>query len=363
MKKIVLIFSLLMTSACAHRQVVSQSSAELALLQRGQQQMKSQNYEQALKTFVQLNKTYPFSIYSAQAKLEEGKTHLKLGQYSEAANVLRDVSAATKINAPQIFAESLFFLGLAYEGMGDDVRATSALLDAERLGKNLDPTIAKAELPAKLSAIYVRHGHSKEAMIYLGKAEKGLESLKGIDPLYATKEYAAELFYRMGSVFTEDLTEQNVDNRIQSLKLVQIYLFKSMRLDVDPWSKSAQRVLLEGYRNFIFIFNNQKNLETKLQTGSELMALFEQAELFKSNQGIVEFKAEQEVFNYISSVKAKVAEEMYKPRTYVHETLESERLNGVRREGAVNVDTLLPEEEMTPIPLPPKVISEEDPNL
>lgn len=363
MKKIILIFCVWMMSSCANRQVVSDNAAELSLLQRGQQQMKGQSFEQALKTFTQFNKTYPFSVYSSQVKLEEGKTFLRLAQYSEAVNIFRDVSAATKINAPQISAEALFYLGISYEGMGDDVRATSALLDAEKLGNNLDPSIAKAELPAKLATIYVRHGHVKTAMAYLTKAEKGLESLKGINPLYANKEYSAELFYRMGSVFTDSLSEQNLDSRIQSLKLVQVYLFKAMRLEVSPWSKNAQEILLEGYRNFMFLFNGQKNLENKLQTGSELMALFEQAELFKSNQGVSRFSGENEVFEYIQQVKTKVADEIYKPRTYVHETLESERLNGIRREGAVNVDTLLPEEEMIPIPLPPKVISEEDPNL
>lgn len=363
MKKVVFIFSTLLMMSCAQRQVVNDNASELSLLQRGQQQMKSQKYEEALKTFSQFNKNHPFSIYSAQVKLEEGKSHLRLGQYSEAANILREVSATTKVNAPQISAEALFFLGLAYEGLGDDVRATSSLLDAERLGRNLDPSIAKAELPAKLASIYVRHGHSKEAMAYLAKAEKGFESLKGLNPSYATKGYSAELYYRMGSVFTEDLNEQNLDSRIQSLKLVQIYLFRAMRTDVNPWAQNSKMILLEGYRNFMYLFNAQKNLDKRLQTGSELMALFEQAELYKSSQGISPFASEAEVFDYITQIKTKVAEEIYKPRTYVHETSESERLNGIRREGAVNVDTLLPEEEMTPIPLPPKVISEEDPNL
>lgn len=363
MKTRILLFAAFVVLAnCSHKPDVRDTSNELALLNSGQAQMNAQKYEAALGTFKKFQELYPYSIYSSQVRLEEGKSKLRLNEYPQAESILRDISVATKDIKPEISASALFYLGLAYEGMGDDVRATASLLDAERMGASLDPAIAKGELPAKLATIYVRHGHTKTAISYLDKAEKGIESLKALDPKYANKNYSAELFYRMGSIFGGELEGQNVEARIQSLKLVQLYLFKSMRLDVSPWSTRSKETLLENYRNFMFLFNGESELSRKLEIGTELMALFEQAEMFKSTREVMPFPAEKEVFSYVEEMKNKVAEVLYKPRTYVNETTESENLNKVRRAGIVNVDTLLPEEEVS-IPLPPKVISEEDPNL
>jgi tetratricopeptide (TPR) repeat protein len=286
------------------------------------------------------------------------------GRYKEATDLNREIYLNTLRYQPEIAAQALYRSAFCYEAMGDDLKAVAALLDAKKLSQHLPAELAMAEIPAKLSAIYARQDREKEALAYLNEAEKGLAKVMQEKGTQLNKTWLAETYFKMGSISTNQLTKDNFSSFSQGQMWVQSYLIKAMKLEDPVWSARAQQKLIETYRSLFQVLESTKgDLPAQVQMGGDIFDLMDQAELYKPMTGEKIQGFEKDFFAALADIRTKSGQILYGAKETTGLTVESQRLNGLRRAGRVKADQLLPGEKKATIPLPPKIVPTEDPNL
>lgn len=370
--KSILIFLMIGMAGCAHlfqrsadvpvedrervRQVQSLSGAEQAL--------SAGRFEESLRAYRQFQSDFPQSIFFQSARLGEAESLEGQGRYQEAVELNREIYLKTLRYQPEIAAQALYRSGFCYEAMGDDVKAVAAFLDAYKLKEHLPLEVAMAEIPAKLSSIYARQSREKEARDYLNEAEKGLAKVRQEKGAQLGTTWLARTYFQMGSVSTNQLTAESFGSFAQGQMWVQSYLIKAMKLEDPVWSLRAQQKLIETYRDLFNVFEASRgHLEAQVQMGGDLFDLIDQAELFKPLSGEKIEGFEAAFFKVLEDIRSRSGEILYGTRETMGLTIESQRLNGLRRAGRVKADSFLPGELKRPAPLPPKIVPSEDPNL
>ncbi|MNL23875.1 hypothetical protein D3C87_1452840 [compost metagenome] len=87
--------------------------------------------------------------------------------------------------------------------------------------------------------------------------------------------------------------------------------------------------------------------------GADLIDLINQAELYKPANSKLTNALQNDFFAYIAGIKVKTEALLYQTRETMTLTPESEKLNSLKRSGRTK----------DPLPLPPKIVPSEDPNL
>ncbi|MEK2647141.1 tetratricopeptide repeat protein [Bdellovibrio sp. BCCA] len=364
--KWILIASVILLSGCASlfenrmseeevAQIRAQKASEEAEVVNAEKVLEKARFEEARILFRDFQGRHSQSVFFQQARLGEAQSLEGLGRYQEAADLYRDIYLKTLKHQPEIAALALYRMSFAYEALGDDLKTVAALLDARRMGEHLPLEVAYAEVPARLAAAYARQNRENEALTYLNEAEKGISIVQQEKGANLRSDWLAKTYVQMGTVSTNQLSSDNFSEFVQGQKLVQVYLIKALRLNDSAWSPRALSKLQETYRDLYTQVESAKNRETQNSLGGDLFDLLDQAELYRPMTGQKMNSYENSFFAYLSEVRKKTEKIVYGSGGTMSLTEESAKLNSLKRG--------LPQTKKRSIPLPPKVVPEEDPNL
>lgn len=354
--KIFLGLFLFLLSGCAHRGPSDENLAPTQEITQAEKTLASARYEDALKLFREFQTRHPQSVFFESARLGEAQSLVGVGRFNEATELYRDVYLKTQKDHPEIAGLALYYMSFAYEALGDDLKMVAALLDAKKRASHLPIEIALAQIPARLATVYARQGRDPEAFAYLNEAERGITKVIQSHGKDMGPDWLPKIYVEMGSASTNQLSVDNFEQFIGGQRIVQVYLLKALKQNNPNWSSQGQQRLQTTYRDLYTLLESVKS-DRQLQAdlGGSFVDLMDQAELYKplSDQKMNSY--EQDFFSYLTEVRKKTEEILYGSGETMTLTEESKRLNSIKRSGRVKSESLLP--------LPPKIVPSEDPNL
>lgn len=367
--------ALLICLGCAHTEpatvrpsessLVEDKNRELSEIINAEKVLALGRFDEARILFKDFQIHYPRSVYFESARLGEAQAFEGMGYPQEAVQLYRNIFFKTEKDQTTIAGLALYRMSFAFEAQGDDLKAVAALLDAKRKGSSLPSEVLQAQIPARLAMLYARQNREVEAMAYLNEAEKGIAKVIIEKGRGAAVDWLAKIYFEMGSVSTNQLTLATMEDFVRAQKVVQIYLIKSLKQDDPVWSARSLKQLQEIYRALLqqveLAPNNSKVLSI---TGGSFLELLDQADLFRplADQRVNSYEKDF-YYSFLPEIRKKAELIIFGTPESLTLTEESQKLNSLKRSGRVDVESYLPPEEKSFIPLPPKVVPSEDPNL
>lgn len=365
--KISLLSLLVWCSGCAIFTVRSQSEGndtEKNEIINAEKLLSEGHFDDASLLYREFQDRHPMSVFYQSARLGEAEAQQGLGNYKAAVELYRQVNLATVKYQPEIAAMAWYQMSFSYEALGEDPKAVVALLDAQKFAKYLPAPVVLAEIPARLAAAHGRQGNDGEALRYLSQAEKGISKIQSEKGMLLKKDWIGKTYVQMGSISTNQISSENFDEFVRGLKWVQLYLIKAMHLNDATWSPQAQNKLQETYRDlYTQLASVKDDRDLQKSMGGDLFDLMDQAELYRPLGEQTMNAYEGAFFTYIAEIRKKTESILYRMDPIMGLTQESERLNSIKRSSPGRVDSMLPAETKSTIPIPPKEVPSEDPNL
>jgi hypothetical protein len=203
--------------------------------------------EVAFKMFGDFQKTYPNSIFEAEAKFGEARALEQMDEWALASRIYRTLSTQRLATQPQIAALAMYENSKAAEALGNESEMMASLMDAQNQAQHLPEDIRIAALPARRGMAELKMGDNEAARKSLALADQGLNLLKqrGVPP-----QTWAQIYYEMGSVSTNQLAPENFQAHLDSFREGQIFLLKAIEAGVSPWSDRALEDLQKHYQDF-----------------------------------------------------------------------------------------------------------------
>lgn len=217
--------------------------------------LESRQFLEAQKAYEDFFAQHSHSVFEAEAQLSYGRSLLGQGQYVES---LTPFKAALGYG----IYESLVWMAVAFEAMGDEPRVYATLTDAERNKDKLDLRTRMAELPARWAAYYHRQGQYEKAMQLFEQANKGLIQLQEGLPDQEQRSQLSQSYYKMGVLSLNQLGTENVDKLMDTLNILQLFLVRSMEQNQTTWSLMSLMNLKESYQVIYQFIVSNKNLST-----------------------------------------------------------------------------------------------------
>jgi len=347
-------------SACSLLPQRNQQSAQLDPEKRDfqhlEQQIKSQKFDTALITAGEFKKEYPYSLKLQKVRFLEASAFEELGRWTEAVNTYKAISTISERNQPEISAMSIYRLSFVYEALGDNQRVIGSLFEAAKHHQYLPMEVIQAEIPSRLAMIYAKENNSKEASKWLEHAEKGLKRTleNRNEPL--TNDWLAELYYNMGSISTEQLSNDNILTIIQGQAAVQKYLIRSLQYADPTWSAKALQKLRKTYLHlwqaiesypepsgYEPLVAQKMKKDAQIQLAGPLVELMHDAELYRPGPEQKSNTYQTEFFNFLEELQTRA-------RSVLDRAV---------------LTPLMPGRDKTPLKpkTPVKIVPSEDPNL
>ncbi len=349
-----------LVSACSmtpkRSQEATQQAPETLDFQLLEKQMRSQNFEAAVATTKNFKVVYPYSLQLQKVRFYEANALEELGRWSEAADTYKAISTISERNQPEIAAMSIYRLSFVYEALGDDQRVIATLFEAAKYHKELPIEVIQAEIPSRLAMVYAKENNAKEAAKWLGAADKGLKRTleNRTEPLSQT--YLAELYYNMGSISTEQLSNDNILTIIQGQAAVQKYLIRALQYGDPVWSAKALKKLKSTYLDlwkaietypepsgYEPLVAQKMRKDSQTQLAGPYADLMRDAELYRPGAEQKSNQYQTDFFNFVEEVQTRV-------RTVLDSAVLTPLMPG--RDKA-------PQKPRTPV----KIVPSEDPNL
>lgn len=370
---VILLVTTSLLGACAvNIERPSEASIASAKEQRdydnAEKSLASGKFADSLILFKEFQNLHPQSRYRQSARMGEAKSLEGLSQWDEAVKIYNDVYLKTVKYQKDIAALAMYNLSFCYEALGDDAKAISSLLDAKKMGSELKPEVALAEIPARLAMLYGKFDRQESARQYFIEAEMGIKKVTESKKDSLNKEWIIKTYYQMGTISTNQLSVDSFSQVVQGQKYAQIYLIRALEYPDSPWAIRALTQLKETYQNML---NTLKNVgadsggalarqEIQNSLGSDLTDLVNQAELYRPLAEDKMNPLQVDFFGFLKIVLTQTEQILYSGKETMGLTPESEKLNSINR--------VLPARKKSPISLPPKeapakVVPKEDPNL
>lgn len=318
----------------ADRETVARASA---LRESGQ----PAQAHQALSEFLSAN---PNSSYLQAARLEEARCLEDLGRAAEAGVIYRDVREKTLGREPRLAAQAEWRLSFTAEAGGEDLKAFSHLLSAERLKENLPESTAKAEVPARKAQLLQKLGRDEDAAKAVTEAERGLRELLAGPKAKPDDEWMANLYLEMGRSLARSVDAANFAGYLKAQKNSQVYLIKAMSYRDAPAAPKAFEILRANYGEFWnFIRNVQGDddggdpvLATRMKREKQIPLLAEFLKVVEEARALRvddddENPLEKDFFSLTEDLAAKARRVLYASPASTILTEESRLLNGLRR--------------------------------
>ena len=324
MKFTIVALALAFLSACSslsiqRSQEATQSLPENADFQRIEQQMKSQSFDAALASAQSFKKDYPYSLKIQKVRFYEANALEELGRWSEAADTYKAISTISERNQPEISAMAIYRLSFVYEALGDDQRVITSLFEAAKYHKYLPMEVIQAEIPSRLAMVYAKENNAKEAQKWLGEADKGLKKTLESTTEPLTDAWLAELYYNMGSISTEQLSNDNIQTIIQGQSAVQKYLIRSLQYNDPIWSAKALKKLNGTYLDLwkaIEVYPEPSGYEplvaqkmkkdAQIQLAGPFAELIRDAELYRPGAEQKSNQYQTAFFNFLEELQTRV---------------------------------------------------------
>lgn len=219
------------------------TSPEYATYSRLESQIKSQNFETAVKTAEEFQVDFPYSLRLQKVRFLKANALEELGRWNEAAATYSAISVFSEKNQPEISALAVYRLSFVYEALGDDQRVITTLFEAAKYHQYLPLEVINAAIPSRLAMIYAKENNPQEAKKWIAEAEKGLQRTLSTHQEPLSDSWLAELYFNMGSVSTAQLSGDNILTVIQGQQAVQKYLIRSLQYQDPTWSAKALKKL------------------------------------------------------------------------------------------------------------------------
>jgi tetratricopeptide (TPR) repeat protein len=352
MKKFTLSLSFLGLLACATMnepdirgvpvdpQIRAEQEAEIS---KADKALDAQNYAAADSLYVEFQKKFPNSVFFQRAQLGRAKALEFQGRWAEAAELYRTTVEATRTHQPEIAAQGLYQLSFCYENLGDESRVLASLKDALRLKEYLKPEQALAEVPARLAASYNRMGLQQEAQQYFREAERGILQVRASQTEQESAVWLSSTYYRMGVFSTNQVSEENLQSSLDTLKIVQIFSLRSSEEGGQPWSKMASQGLIANYRDLWNTIQQiplikamdqgaalREQTERQLNYTGQLLALMNELKQYRAPEGKTRVDA-TELFTFLNKLEIQAQSFLTAKGIRNPLTPEAESLGGLKR--------------------------------
>lgn len=321
-------------AACAGSPKVEQTefvdeSAE-ADYGRGLKSLEKEDFALAAEIFDRLLVAKPATEHDLAITYNSGQAYEGMGNCAKAADRYREAVRGSAGKYQVIEAQALFRLSLAYECLGQDTKAVTALLDAKKREKHLALETGRAELPARLAAAYSRLGNRAKALEYFNQASSGLKMiLKNGISTREQKETMSRTLYYMGHLNPAQRTaDAEPMGFLQSLSMQQPYLLQSVEMNHPVWSRKAAEDLHTGYDNILRLKLEGSEKRNEFYTRA-LQVIAELRKIRLPDAG----KAENEIFAKVDRTERRIQNEMATVAETTRLTPDAEKREGLRREG------------------------------
>ena len=227
--------------------------------------MKFSEAENQYRLFI---KSYPHSIFYHRAQLGLARSLDMQRKSAESIQLYRDTVNSSQSTQPDIAVLALFFSSWAYENVGQEEAAVTALKDVEARANLLPREKALAELPARLAALYNKTGQIELAQKYFKLSERGFAQAYP-DAGAETSILKARSYYLIGQISNEQLSIENIKNFLDTLSMVQIFTLKSIETGQAKWSRRALGSLINSYEKALATVMNLEAIKSKDELAAE----------------------------------------------------------------------------------------------
>lgn len=335
MNKYLLIVALIVAGCASQRKpnngVLKEDSPIQTKFDQGITALDNEQFSTAAEIFDGILLQKPGTDMDLVAMFNSGIAYEGLGDCKKASERYRQVVRASAKKFKRLEGEALFRLSMAYECMGQDTKAITALLDAKIRGKELPFETLNAEIPARLAAAYSRLGNRQKALEYFNQAGLGLKAIVGQTTGRVQTETIAKTLFLMGKLSpSQRRAEVDPASYLQSISMQQPYLLQAVELHKEPWSRKAETDLKMAFENiWAFKFGeNEKDKENQfytrgLQTINELRNL----RMPKPDIGV------DSVFAMVDVTERKLRTELSKVSESTRLTKEAQKREGLKQSG------------------------------
>lgn len=174
---------------------------------------------------------------------ETAHEEFQMQNFEKAETLFKEIYLLGVESAPQISTQALFELAQLNEIKGNWEIALSQLKECESKKAFLPLVKAELELPARLAGAYAALGEVSLSDLYSQKAEKALQTYSAQLRPDLQKEWWAETYYRMGSLPTQYMTDQNWMAYAKRFESAVTHLIRSMEYEN---SSSSRKSLLQA---------------------------------------------------------------------------------------------------------------------
>lgn len=353
MKTVTLICAAVVLSACSSFQfdevrgvpIDPQVRAEQeAEINKADQALAAQDYAGAELLYLDFQKKFPNSVFFQKSQFGRATVMEHQGRWAEAAELYRDTIEATRTRQPEIAAQALYHISFCYENLGDEARVLASLKDALQLQDHLRPEQSLAEIPARMAASYNRMGRSKEADQYFRQAERGIQQVRAAQNPENSAVWLSSVYYNMGVFSTNQISIENLQASLDTLKIVQIFSLRSSEEGGRPWSQMAAQELITNYRD---LWNTIQQIplnkameqgaagrdqtEKQLNFTGQLLTLMNELKQYRAPEIRANRPDAQELFNYLSKLEKQAQTFLTAKGIRNPLTPEAESLGGLKR--------------------------------
>jgi len=342
-------------------QEVVEITPEMREFSNIENQMKAQNYSGVVQSVEKFQSNYPYSLKSQKARFLRGKALEELGRWSDAEQAYKTISTISEKNQPEISALALYRLSYVYEALGEDQRVITTLFEAAKYTQYLPIEVVNAEIPSRLAMVYAKENNASEAKKWLGEADRGLKKTLDTRQEPLTNEWLAEIYYNMGSISTQQLSQDNIMTIIQGQAAVQKYLIRSLQYSDAVWSLKALNKLkttyldlwraIEAYpepSGYEPLVAQKIKKDEQLRLAGPFSELIKEAELYRPGAEQKSNQYQTEFFNFIEELQ-----------TRVRTVLESSMYTPLQINQKLPGRDKPPQKPKSPV----KIVPSEDPNL
>jgi tetratricopeptide (TPR) repeat protein len=335
----------------------AQKTVQLEELAKADKQYESAEYSMAQELYKAFKEKNPYSPFFQRAQLGEAQSLEKLGEWSQAAALFREMIEATRVTQPEIAAEALYQSSYCYEALGDEGRVFAVLEDALRMKDSLRPEVALAEIPARMAASYNRTGRFAEARKSLLEAEAGIQRLRATQGDRLQDSYLAKIYSQMGKLSTNQLATENFLSNLETLKSVQGFSQRSIELGNAVYSKQALESLKGNYRDFYLLIQQvgynkaldigaakREQIERKSVMASSLLASIEMLKQSQKNLTGEGNLFSTQLFDYLSEIENKLITFLNTRGELNELTPEAMKLRSVKKNILIQSEPLFPNE-------------------
>ncbi len=297
--------------------------------EKGMVALERENYQEAARIFDSLLVTQPGTELDLITTYNSGAAYEGMGNCARASERYREVVRSSAGKFQRLESEALYRVSIMYECMGNHAKAITALIDAQKRGKNLSYSVQQAEIPARLAAAYARLGNTKKALEYFNQANSGLRKIVAQETGRKQADILGNTLYLMGQLNpAQRRAEGDALAFMKGLSMQQPYLLQALELNHPVWSKRAAEDLNLAYDNiWQFKVADREKLNDYYTRGLQVIRELRRIRMPKAEPAV------DAIFAKLDKTELRLQNELASVAESTPLTPDAEKREGLRREG------------------------------